>query len=119
MALRFPDSMDECIYFTRRKDDDSYIIAWVFKKQCPKCKKGPMAKPKAPKTGRPKIRAAEYVCDKCGYSEEKKVHEESQQEGVAEKTPESLEEQAGDMPTGPINPPEFIVPVVTIPSLSS
>ncbi|HIH39698.1 TPA: hypothetical protein HA219_03190 [Candidatus Woesearchaeota archaeon] len=77
MALRFPDSMDECIYFTRRKDDDSYIIAWVFKKQCPKCKKGPMAKPKAPKTGRPKIRAAEYVCDKCGYSEEKKVHEES------------------------------------------
>ena len=33
-----------------------------------------------------------------------KVHEESKQKDTAEKTPESLEEQAGDMPTGPINP---------------
>ncbi len=77
MALRFPDSMDECLYFTRRKDDNSHIIAWVFKKQCPKCKKGLMGKPKDIKTGKPKIRAAEYACDKCGYSEEKKAHEDS------------------------------------------
>ena len=76
MALKFPNSMDECIYFTRRKDDNSFIVAWVFKKVCPKCK-GSMAKPRDEKTGRPKIRAAEYVCDKCGYSEEKKAHEES------------------------------------------
>lgn len=76
MALKFPNSMNECLYFTRRKDDDSYIIAWVFKKQCPKCK-GLMAKPKDPKTGRPKIRATEYTCDKCGYSEEKSNHEDS------------------------------------------
>ncbi|MCD6045514.1 MAG: grpE [Gammaproteobacteria bacterium] len=33
-----------------------------------------------------------------------KVHEESKQEDVATKTPESLEEQPGDVPTGPINP---------------
>jgi len=77
MALKFPNSMDECIYFTRRKDDASFIIAWVFKKVCPKCNKGSMAKPRDEKTGRPKIRATEYVCDKCGYSEEKKAHEES------------------------------------------
>ncbi len=32
-----------------------------------------------------------------------KVHEESK-EGAVEKTPESLEEQPGDVPTGPINP---------------
>ena len=33
-----------------------------------------------------------------------KVHEESKQKDTAEKTPESLEEQAGEVPTGPINP---------------
>lgn len=53
------------------------LIAWVFKKQCPKCKKGLMAKPRDEKTGKPKIRAAEYVCENCGYAEEKKAHEES------------------------------------------
>ncbi len=77
MSLKFPNSTEECLYFTRRADDDSRIIAWVFKKQCPKCKKGIMGKPKDPKTGKPKIRAKEYVCDNCGYSEDKVAHEES------------------------------------------
>lgn len=77
MALKFPNSMDECLYFTRRKDENSHIIAWVFKKQCPKCKKGIMQKPRDEKTGRPKIRATEYICDNCGHSEEKKEHESS------------------------------------------
>ncbi len=77
MALKFPNSTGECIYFTRRADDKSKIIAWVFKKVCPKCEKGIMEKPRDEKTGKPKIRATEYVCSKCGYSEEKKAHEES------------------------------------------
>ncbi len=77
MALKFPNSTDECIYFTRRANDNWRIIAWVFKKQCPKCKKGLMQKPRDEKTGKPKIRAKEYVCNNCGYTEEKAVHEES------------------------------------------
>ena len=76
MPLRFPDSMDECLYFTRRSDDNSKIVAWVFKMQCPKCKKGLMEKPKDPKTGRPKIRATEYICNNCGYTEEKVAHQD-------------------------------------------
>ena len=77
MALKFQNSTEECLYFTRRADDNSRTIAWVFKKTCPKCKKGIMQKPRDEKTGKPKIRAKEYVCDKCGYTEDKVVHEES------------------------------------------
>jgi predicted RNA-binding Zn-ribbon protein involved in translation (DUF1610 family) len=77
MALKFPNSTVECVYFTRRADDKLKIIAWAFKKQCPKCKKGLMQKPRDEKTGKAKIRATEYVCDNCGYTEEKKEHEES------------------------------------------
>lgn len=77
MTLKEPESMSECIYFTHRNVKDGYIQAWVFKKECPKCKKSLMGKPKNPKTGRPKIRATEYVCESCGYTEEKQEHEES------------------------------------------
>jgi len=73
-----PKSMDECIYFTYRMlDNDGMIKAWVRRKQCPKCKKAEMGKPKDPKTGKTKIRAKEYVCPECGYTEEKTEHEES------------------------------------------
>ncbi|MFC1728055.1 hypothetical protein ACFLZ7_01155 [Nanoarchaeota archaeon] len=71
-----PESMGNLIYMTRRADDKLKIMAWVYKKKCPECD-GSMSKPKDEKTGRPKIRATEYVCGKCGYSEEKKAHEES------------------------------------------
>ncbi|MBN2421353.1 hypothetical protein JXB27_03690 [Candidatus Woesearchaeota archaeon] len=77
MVLKFPNSMDECLYFSRRTiGEKGRVTAWVFKMQCPKCKKGVMGKPKDEKTGRPKIRATEYVCDSCGYSEEKAAHQE-------------------------------------------
>ncbi len=74
-----PESMDECIYFTRRKFDanNGKIIAWVNKKVCPKCSKAKMGKPINPKTGRPKIRADIYECPLCGFSEPKDEHEES------------------------------------------
>ena len=36
-----------------------------------------MGKPKDEKTGKPKIRAKEYVCPECGHSEEKKEYEET------------------------------------------
>lgn len=75
MALQLPENMDELSYFTRRKIGEGRAIAWVEKGPCPKCKKGMMEKPKDPKTGRPKIRSTEYVCNECGYTEAKAEHE--------------------------------------------
>jgi predicted RNA-binding Zn-ribbon protein involved in translation (DUF1610 family) len=70
MALKQPESVDECLYFTRRKfDPKGHAMAWAFRKECPKCKKGLMKKPK--KT------SPTYDCPACGYSEPKTEHEES------------------------------------------
>jgi len=77
MALNVPESMDKCLYFTNRNNEDVKLLAWVYRKECPKCKKDQMGKPVDPKTGRPKSRSLEYVCPSCGYTEEKAVHEES------------------------------------------
>lgn len=74
MALKFPDSMDECVYFTRRADGKAKQVAWVFKEKCPKCKKALMGKPQ--EDGKVKIRAKEYVCPNCGHAEEKTAYEE-------------------------------------------
>lgn len=71
MTLKIPKSMDECLYFTNRGD----LLAWVYRKQCPKCKKAVMGKPV--QKGKVKTRAKEYVCPACGYEEEGKEHEES------------------------------------------
>ncbi|MBI2140611.1 hypothetical protein HYU14_06830, partial [Candidatus Woesearchaeota archaeon] len=42
---------------------------------CPKCQKAKMGKPV--EDGSVKIRAKEYTCPGCGFTEEKTVHEES------------------------------------------
>ena len=75
--VTIPENTEGLIYFTRRNNEDGKIMAWVYKKECPECKKAKMGKPKDPKTGRPKIRAKEYICPECDYSEEKKEHEET------------------------------------------
>lgn len=75
MALQQPQSTDECVYFTRRSIGNGQVMAWVFKKECPKCHKAKMGKPV--EKGKVKTRAKEYVCPECGYMEEKKEHEES------------------------------------------
>ncbi len=68
--MKQPESVDECLYFTRRKfEPKGGAVAWVFRKQCPKCKEGLMKKPK--KT------SPTYDCPKCGYAEPKKEHEET------------------------------------------
>ena len=77
MALKKPESMEECVYYTKRSIDKGNVTAWVFKEKCEKCGKGLMSKPKDPKTGKPKIRATEYVCEECGFSIPKKEYEES------------------------------------------
>jgi len=75
MTLKQPESMDECIYFTRRVTDEGKIIAWVLKEDCPKCGKALMGKPV--EKGKVKIRAKDYVCPECNHSVEKKEYEET------------------------------------------
>ena len=77
MAIKEPESMEELVYFTNRKVGDGNIMAWVYRKECPKCGKAKMGKPKNEKTGRAKIRAAEYVCPECGNIIEKEEYEET------------------------------------------
>lgn len=76
MTLRTPESMEECLYFTNRASDNGgQVLAWVYRKECPRCKKAQMGKPV--EKSKVKTRAKEYVCPECGYAEDKKEHEES------------------------------------------
>ncbi len=70
-----PESMGDLIYFTRRAIGSGKAMAWVYKKECPECHKAKMGKPVV--KGKVKIRATEYVCPECGFTEEKVLHEES------------------------------------------
>jgi len=75
MKLKSPESMDECLYFSNRSIGEGRATAWVYRKECPKCKKAKMGKPV--EKGKVKTRAVEYVCPECGFKEEKKEHEDS------------------------------------------
>lgn len=77
MALKQPESMEECVYFTRRVVDGKSTVAWVFREECPACHKGMMGKPINPKTGRAKVRSKEYVCPECSHTVEKKEYEDT------------------------------------------
>ena len=78
MALKQPESMDECVYFTQRslEDGKGSVKVWVFRQTCPKCKKAVMGKPRDSK-GKVKTRAAEYACPGCGHVVEKQEYEDS------------------------------------------
>lgn len=77
MALQFPNSIDECIYFSRRTlGEKGQAVAWVFREKCPKCKKGTMGKPRDAK-GKVKIRATEYECPECRFSMKKEEYEDT------------------------------------------
>jgi len=70
-----PESMDECVYFTRRAlGEKGHATAWVMRQTCSSCKKALMGKPVV--KGKIKIRAPIYVCPACGHEETKEVHEE-------------------------------------------
>tara|TARA_Y100000031_G_C8158351_1_gene355679 strand:- start:296 stop:706 length:411 start_codon:yes stop_codon:yes gene_type:complete len=77
MGLKQPESMDECVYFTRRVIGSGKIMAWVFRGHCPECKEGIMGKPVDAKTGKAKIRAKEYVCKACSHQVEKSEYEDT------------------------------------------
>jgi uncharacterized CHY-type Zn-finger protein len=72
-----PTDTKGLVYFTNRTIDGGRVMAWVYKQNCPKCGKALMSKPKDPKTGKPKIRAKEYVCPECSHTVEKKEYEET------------------------------------------
>ena len=76
MALKKPNSMEECIYFTNRTIGSGRATAWVFRKGCPKCGKGIMGKP-VKKGGRIDKKASYYVCSSCGYQESSEQMENS------------------------------------------
>ena len=76
MPLKQPESVDECVYFTRRTIDKGHVMCWVFKEKCPKCGKALMSKPKG-EDGKVKIRAKEYVCSECGHTVEKQEYEDT------------------------------------------
>ncbi len=77
MALRFPESAEECVYFTRRTlENEGRIVCWVFREQCPNCHKSLMGKPRDDE-GNIKIRAKEYVCPECKHAVDKQSYEDT------------------------------------------
>jgi len=75
MTIKEPQSMDECVYYTQRTIGYGKVRAWVFKENCPKCKKAIMGKPI--EKGKVKIRAKEYICPNCQHREDKKTYEDT------------------------------------------
>ena len=47
--MKEPESMEECVYFTRRDNEKGKIKVWVFREKCPNCNDELMGKPKDPK----------------------------------------------------------------------
>lgn len=70
MPLKIPNSMDECFYFTNRviEGGKGTIMAWVYRPDCPKCKKAKLGKPVDPKTGKVRKKAEIYECPACKYT---------------------------------------------------
>lgn len=96
MALKKPNSVEECVYFTNRiielpaslrtdsQAGHGRAMAWVFRKECPKCRKGIMGKPQIhsrrnPQKNMGKVdkKADHYVCYSCGYTESNEQVENS------------------------------------------
>jgi predicted RNA-binding Zn-ribbon protein involved in translation (DUF1610 family) len=77
--LKEPESIDECVYFTNRILGKGNVKVWVLKKKCPNCDIF-MGKPKV--KGKVKMRANEYVCEKCGKKEEKSEYEKDLIAGI-------------------------------------
>lgn len=82
MPLKQPESMDECVYFTRRAVDKGHVMCWVFREKCPKCGKAEMGKPRG-NDGKVKIRAKEYICPECNHTVEKGEYEDTLTANVA------------------------------------
>jgi RecJ-like exonuclease len=64
MQLKKPDSMEECLYFTNRSIGEGFAEAWVYRKECPDCKKPTVGKP-IKKDGKPDKKSDHYECSIC------------------------------------------------------
>ena len=97
MTCTQPESMDSVVYFTRRTlEPKGRVMAWAPKKTCPKCKKALMGKPV--EKGKVKIRATEYVCPECNYTEAKADHEKELHVCAEYTCPHCDHEGIADMP---------------------
>ena len=88
MALKKPSSAEECVYFTNRTFEldaslrassqagSGRAMAWVLRKECPKCRKDVLKKPSA-KSGKPDKKSPIYVCKSCRYEEKNEDVENS------------------------------------------
>ena len=86
MSLKSPNSMEECLYFTNRSVGEGYAKAWVYRKECPKCKKERLGKP-IKKNGKVDKKAAYYECKECKYQESNEQVENSVKLEVQYKCP--------------------------------
>jgi ssDNA-binding Zn-finger/Zn-ribbon topoisomerase 1 len=68
MALKKPNSMEECLYFTNRSIGDGFATAWVYRGICPKCTTPTVGKP-IKKNGKVDKKADVYECSTCKYQE--------------------------------------------------
>ncbi len=96
-----PKSMSELTYYTFRSlkgKKDGKAKVWVFKATCSKCKKGKMSKPVDPKTGKPKTRAKELVCENCGFTEDKNIIEDQLIAGIEYTCPECGHQAEKEVP---------------------
>ena len=76
VALKKPNSMEECLYFTNRAIGEGYAAAWVYRKECPNCKKPTIGKP-IKKNGKADKKADYYECRVCKYKESNEQVENS------------------------------------------
>ncbi len=97
MALKRPESMEECVYYSSRDIGEGEATVWVFKQACPECGKALMGKPRKD-DGKVKIRAKEYVCPECNYTVEKKEYEETLTASVAYICPHCKHEAETEIP---------------------
>ncbi|MBI2646985.1 hypothetical protein HYW99_00750 [Candidatus Woesearchaeota archaeon] len=74
--LKKPTSMADCLYFTNRQIGSGKAMAWVFRKECLKCKNGFMGKP-LKKGGKVDKKANYYICNSCNYQESNEQVENS------------------------------------------
>lgn len=64
--LQEPESMDECLYFSNRNIDTGKAMAWVYRPECPSCKKGRLGKP-VKKNGKVDKKAEHFECPECKH----------------------------------------------------
>jgi len=87
MELKKPNSMDECLYFTNRAlGDEGFAVAWVYRKECPECKKGRLGKP-LKKDGKPDKKSPNYECPECKHQESNEEVEASLRVEIEYKCP--------------------------------